>query len=310
MKKFISYNDSELVYLGMWQENGNGEIVCRGSISVCKFSFSGEEVFVDGYCEGDCEFFLDGKIFVPDFKDGYTVKTSGGEHTLYIKAFNRAKFLLKGFYIEENEKIFKAEEKPYILFIGDSITQCYIGYPETVNQITGYDYASVAVGGMSLVDGWGWYTKPEWMEKRTGMETRFFILEFPNEQGQTPYNFTFCKQPDYIVCFLGTNDYLGENEFYKEGHIDIFVEHYIKFIDRVKEKFPDSETIILQSLSYGKYRSPAISKAFEGMQKNHEKMHLLNSFEWNIDFSSDGTHPSALGYCQMGEKVAEYSKTI
>ncbi len=78
-----------------------------------------------------------------------------------------------------------------------------------------------------------------------GMETRYFVLQLPGDNEQPiPYTFDYCRAPDDIVIFIGTNDYLDDVQNRENGNVQTFAEHYLAFVKRLREKFPHAKVIL------------------------------------------------------------------
>lgn len=304
----IDYKNNICRFTGVWQENGNGEIVSYGTIAWFEIGFTGDFLLINGNINGECIFLIDDKEVIPETSEqGFIFNVNDGRHILKIKVHKDSHFVLRNLAVNENQSFFKTEEKPYIHFIGDSITHAYPGFASATAETIGTDYSVVSHCGMSLVDGWGWYPPPEWMKIRMGMETRYFNLESPTEtDSYTQYNFTYCREPDIIVIFLGTNDYLDSIENKKIGNLEIFAEHYLSFVAKIRERYPKSRILIMKALSDKYCRNEGIQMAFDEVKAKINNVGLIPSDTWQVEISDDGTHPTPLGYSQMAEKLIDY----
>lgn len=214
---------------------------------------------------------------------------------------------LKGVIIEEEQKVFAPPKRPYIHMIGDSITYAYLGFSITLAEKLGVDYSVVAMGGMALHDGWGWYPIPQGQNTRVGMESNYFCLEFPQETAEfTPYRFEYCRQPDLITVFLGTNDFLDTKENKESGNLEIFVERYTSFLSKLREIYPKAKIFVFNALTDSLFRREGIEKAFSKAEKSIDNLCFLDIQKFGIEISDDGTHPSLKGYNDLGLKLAEY----
>lgn len=308
--KFVPFTDENFVFTGVWQENGAGEIVSYKSAAFVEIGFTGATVRLDAKLEYVAQFYIDGKEVHPSPNQaGFTFTTDEGEHLLKIGIRINHHMYFKGIYIDDEANTFKPPVRTYVHFIGDSITQAYPGYSTSCGERLGVDYSIVALGGMALSDGWGWYTIPEGLPERVGMESNYFKLEYPFESVSfTDYKFTYCRQPDVVTVFLGTNDFLDNQADFDNGHLEIFREKYSAFLSRLREIYPEPPIYVLQALSDKMFRRQGIKEAFELAAKNDKKLHLIPTDGWGVEISVDGTHPSLAGYADMGEKLAEYLK--
>jgi hypothetical protein len=191
--------------------------------------------------------------------------------------------------------------------IGDSITQAFPGFSTTLGENWGGDYSIVAQGGMALCDGFGWYAIPEGMKDRVGMETNYFKLEYPFENiNPDDYKFEYCRQPDVVTVFLGTNDFLDNPDHWANGNLDIFYPKYAAFLEKIRQHYPKARIYVFNALTDKMFRRRGIEKAFELASKTVDNIYLLNIQDWNIEVSDDGTHPTLLGYTDLGIKLAKY----
>ena len=159
---------------------------------------------------------------------------------------------------------------------------------------------------MALTDGWGWYAPHPEAKMRRGMESTYFGLEFGDESPTlTPYKFKYLRIPDIVVVFLGTNDYLDDPIDEARGNLKIFAEHYLEFIKKLRALYPAATIFMLQALSDKHCRVRGIAGAYELIKENVDNVKLVNSNEWGVEISADGTHPSTPGFTFMGEKLAE-----
>ncbi|MBQ1186676.1 MAG: SGNH/GDSL hydrolase family protein [Clostridia bacterium] len=308
--KFISFKDSNFKYTGVWQDNIEEEIVSYGAVAFAEIGFSGSVLEVIGRIFKNATFIIDGGETKPTkTRNGFKFSLNGGNHTLKIRMVERAHFHLKGIKIEADAEVFTTENKPYIHYIGDSISFAYPGFSASSAEKLGLDYSVVAQCGMSLVDGWGWYKMHPDAISRRGMESTYFGLEDGQESATlTPYKFEYLRKPDIIVIFLGTNDYLDmPNDEYR-GNIDIFAKHYLAFVKKIRNIFKDVPIFMLQALTDSHCRRRAIKVAYDLINSELDNVTLLSSDEWGVEISKDGTHPSPDGYAHMGECLAKVLK--
>ncbi len=305
---FIPYTNENFVFTGIWQENDSGEIVNYKTASFFEIGFTGKSITLDSNRDNVITAYIDGKEVAPHpYGTKYRFETEDGEHLLKVGVRFENHLKLKGVIIEEEQKVFAPPKRPYIHTIGDSITYAYPGYSTTMAEKLGVDYSVVAMGGMALGDGWGWYPLPEGHSARVGMESNYFKLEFPHETTNfTDYKFEFCRQPDIVTVFLGTNDFLDNEANRESGNLNIFRTKYVAFLAKLREIYPKAKIYVFNALSETLFRREAIEKAFEEAKKNIDNIFFLNIHHWDIEISDDGTHPSLEGYKTLGIKLAEY----
>ncbi len=305
--KFVSFKDPNFKFFGVWQENSEDELVSYGTVSFAEIGFEGKELEVAGHTDKNVYFYIDSERVTPENTEtGYKFTLSDGKHTLKISTINLQSFHFKGIFVSDNAELFTTPKKPYIHFIGDSITAAYPGYASASAMKLGVDFSVVAKGGMSLVDGWGWYKPYNLLSNRHGMESAYFGLELMgNSPTLTPYKFEYFRIPDIVVIFLGTNDYLDCATDESRGNINIFTKHYLEFVKKIRGLYPDAPILMLQALSDKYCRRRGINEAFELISKEVENVSLVSSDTWDVELIYDVTHPSETGYAYMGDRMAE-----
>lgn len=303
----ITFKDKHCKYTGVWQENGEDAVVSYSKIAFFEIGFIGEKLTLEAMPVERATYFLDERETQPTVGENMlTFATVAGEHTLKIKVYNNECFALKTLAADG---FFRVADKRYVHFIGDSITHAYPGFSSVAPENLGVDYAVVAHCGMSLVDGWGWYEKSAGMEVRMGMESRYFVLQLPGDNEQPiPYIFDYCRTPDDIVIFLGTNDYLDSEQSRQKGNVQIFAEHYLAFVKRLREHYPSAKIHIMKPLSDKCCRNEGITAAYELISATLPDIYLIPADTWGVEISGDGTHPSEAGYARLAEGMTAYLK--
>ena len=301
----ITFKDENCKYTGVWQENEEDAVVSYSKIAFFEIGFAGETLVLDATPVTRVAYFLDGEEVQP-IKQGNTLvfTAANGKHTLKIKIYNNERFAVR---MLEADGFFRVPDKRYIHFIGDSITHAYPGFSSVTPEKMGADYSVVAHCGMSLVDGWGWYAPPVGMKVRMGMESRYFVLQLPGDNEQPiPYVFNYCRVPDDIVVFLGTNDYLDNEANREDGNVQTFVQHYLAFVKRLREHFPTARVHIMKPLSDKCCRHEGITAAYERIVSELSDIYLIPADTWGVEISPDGTHPSENGYVRLVEGMIGY----
>ena len=305
--KFVSYKDPNFKYSGVWQDNTDGEIVSYGTVSFAEIGFTGTQIEVVGYTKQEVHFFIDGiETNAEKTQNGYKFNLPDGKHTLKLRARFCVHFHLSGINVCDDSELFVTPNKPYVHYIGDSITYACPGYAEGSALNLGVDFSIVAQCGMSLVDGWGWYGPHPEAPFRRGMESTYFGLEFGDESATlTPYKFEYLRTPDIIVIFLGTNDYLNSPQEKADGNIDTFAQRYLTFVKKLRALYPKAPILMLQGLSDMYCRVEAINVAYDLINSQVENVTLIPSNEWGVKISDDGTHPAPEGYAHMCDCMAK-----
>jgi hypothetical protein len=182
-----------------------------------------------------------------------------------------------------------------------------------------------------------WHFKQNFGVTSVGMEDAFFKLGIPNKmKSDDPrfadiaanyytekYDFNFATgyTPDIVFIFLGTNDLsMGSNK----GDAATFANTYKAFVEKIFEVYgKETKICILQALTTSSssnlydtssMRHQGIERAVEMLTEEYpDNIHFINSsriFTWGVDISSDGTHPSALGYETLTNQIANYLPKI
>lgn len=305
----VAFQDPAFRFTGFWQENEAGELVSYKRVASFELGFTGRKLKLQARLDGAATWLLDGRETQPEStEDGLLFVCQNGRHCLKGTIVSTARIQIRG---AQAEGFFATEAKPYIHFIGDSITHNYPGFASASAQMLGADHSVTAHCGMSLVDGWGWYPLNHGLTERVGMESNYFQLETPDETSDfTPYQFTYCRKPDVIVIYLGVNDYLTEGGNFREENPYIFAERYVAFVMRLREQYPGVPVFMLQCHMPEKtIRIGAIADAYRGIREIMENVYLLDSHQWNVALSPDKVHPSAEGYAQMADNVTRILRT-
>lgn len=305
---FIPYTNKNFVFTGIWQENGSGEIVNYKTAAFIKIGFTGSCVEIKGNLSDIFQVFIDDEKASPNpIGNNYNFNISNGRHILKICVRQRNHIAFSGIEISDDAEVFLPQKLPYIHMIGDSITEAYPGYSTILGENLGFDYSIVAQGGLALCDGWGWYQPYSANDTRVGMESNYFKLELPCEASDfTDYTFTYCRQPDIITIFLGTNDFLDNPTDWNNGNFDIFCTRYVTFLAKLRKLYPKAAIYILNALSDKMFRRKSIETAFEKAEECIDNIHFINTDKWNIEISEDGTHPTLSGYADLGNQLTSY----
>lgn len=307
----INYQDPRFRLMGHWQENSEGELVSYKRIAMAAIRFHGTQITVNARLDGDAQWYLDDVQAQPQVcEDGFRFGTEDGEHRLKVVLVSPNRMYLRD--ARTDGAFLASDKRPYIHFIGDSITHAYPGYASAAGEKLGVDYSVSAHCGMSLVDGWGWYPLIEGLKARIGMESNYFQLETPDVSSVfTPCRFAYSAVPDVIVIYLGVNDYLTEGPTFKDENPEIFAQKYTAFVRKLRQRYPDVPVVMLQChLPDRTIRIHAIADAYERICREMDKVFLTDTHLWNVAVCSDKVHPSAEGYGQIAAAMADVLKKL
>lgn len=225
-----------------------------------------------------------------------------------------------------------AEKRPFIEFIGDSIT-CGYGVDdedkehhfststEDVTRAFAYrtaeklqaDYSMVSISGYGIISGYsgdgetkiGEQTLPEYYEK-AGFSYGSFHGSFPQD-----YVWDFQKrQPDLIVINLGTND-----DSYCNIHTDRqeeFYAHYILFLKQVRKKNPPCPILCVLGMM-GDRLYPFVERAVSDYKKETGESNIY-ALRLEPQREEDGYvadwHPTSVTHEKASIKLTEEIKKI
>lgn len=307
----ISYQDTHFSFAGFWQENHEGELVSYKRVAMATVAFRGTEISLNARLDSTAKWYVDDVLMEPVAEDGgFRFNVQEGIHRVKVVLVSPSRMYLRG--AQTDGVFFEMDEKPYIHFIGDSITHAYPGFASATGEAMGVDYSVVAHCGMSLVDGWGWYPLSGELKERVGMESNYFQLETPDVSSVfTPYSFTYGRKPDVIVIYLGVNDYLTEGPTFKEENPGIFAQKYDAFVRRLRSLYPEVPVVMLQChLPDRTIRIGAIADAYARISRECKDVSLTDTHLWDVAVCSDKVHPSEEGYGQMSARMTEILKKM
>ena len=183
-----------------------------------------------------------------------------------------------------------------------------------------------------------WHFNKNFGITSVGMEDAFFKLGIPHQNfpaqdsnefkdiaenyftEKYDFNFATGYTPDIVFIFLGTND-LGFA--LNETSMKAFNEAYKAFVAKIFEKYgTDTQIVIMQAVSTSKtddlYNTDC--GRYNGIRRTAADLMALypnnvsflgesELLSWNVEISSDGTHPSGYGYSTLSTKIAEWLKS-
>ena len=168
-----------------------------------------------------------------------------------------------------------------------------------------------------------------------GMEDAFFKLGIPNKNfpaagsaefndiaanyytDKYDFNFNTGYTPDIVFIFLGTNDLSGGST---QTDINNFVAKYKEFVANILAVYgSDTKICAMQALSTSDSsdmyntnhpRYKAIAQAASELESLYgDKFNFIDAAtvqSWNVEISSDSTHPTTAGYKTLTSNIAKY----
>lgn len=223
------------------------------------------------------------------------------------------------------------EKKPFIEFIGDSITCGYgvddpdkdhhfVTSTEDVTKAYAYktarlldaDYSLVSFSGYGIISGYSdgknkvsAQTLPQYYDK-LGFSYAANGSFMPSD---IDWDFT-TRQPDIVVINLGTND-----DSYTLNHKDRQEEYsaaYTEFLKTVREKNPNAKIVCAFGIMTDRL-FPSIERAVEDYTAETGDGNI-STLKFDVHTAADGYsadwHPSVVTHDKAAAKLSEYLKTL
>ena len=288
---FIKSETHYFNYHGRWQEVSGGK-KAHWIRPYFEFNFKGESFKIVGTNINKISVYVDGVKQGNNVNGDYTV--SSGEHLIRVTALDSAEpFVFNGIQTEGDISRAKSRER-YFLFIGDSLTHSAESYSVVIPELLDADYTCIAMSGIALRDGKGYYNLPTGQTQKLGMESAFFNYQAVNEVGRyDEYSFSNERQPESIIIQIGTNDALSS-----ESEKSSFVTKSTNFIKRLRQIYPAAKIIVaLPKADHASgWRHKIIEAAAMDAIDKVDNVTFIDTRDWDVEISNDGIHPTADGY--------------
>lgn len=297
----IEWNDPKIKYVGRWKSVENGTQNIFGGF--CEIRFSGStSVSVKEKTNGVVAVSVDGAEAVKkELGGGQTVIADGlsvGEHTLRVFTYSQhSRPLISGFVLDKGARLLECKRNTVIEFIGDSVTEGYTGanddshilsYAHLTAEKLGYDRNIVALGGITITPGYGYFTD------KSGMVNRYFKSEMYGEN--SPEWDTSKFVPDIIVINLGTND-RGQASSEK------ILAAYTEFLKKLRAAYPKTPLFVMTPFCHNAALTLAVEKTVADTDVGN--VFLVETSSWGIDPGSDNTHPPKEEHIKAAQKLAD-----
>jgi lysophospholipase L1-like esterase len=309
----VSANDARIVYVGHWgplQQGSQIEMATINSSSQIYFNFTGThvagifdlrdieyleqiDVRVD---DGDWQLFTIDQPRIEFFPQGLA---SGSHHLeIAVKAIDgngdrwvppiRSGIVFKGFELDSTATVTPGPpggKKPFIEFLGDSITQGegildaggqvihsdgLATYAWLTGEALGSTHVQIAFGGSGVI--------------RSGSgNVPAAPLSFAWNFAGSPADFSVV--PDFILLNLGTNDQYSSDEF---------VPAYTKLLREIRQHCPNTVIFAMRPFHGASFHGDDIAAIVKTM--NDPRIIYIDSDGWmdSGDFT-DGAHPNVSG---------------
>ncbi len=223
--------------------------------------------------------------------------------------------------------LFKDEQKRKIEFIGDSITcgmgldaseipcdsaqwydqhNAYLAYGPLIAKELNADWLLSSVSGIGMTRNWNspGPTMPE-VYKHTYLNT-------DSNSIWDAGNFV----PDLVSICLGTNDFSDGDGSYERGELDSakFVADYIRFVKRIRNRYPDAQICLLSSPMLSGQKSEQLQKNLSSVLQhtqdveNDNKVHMFVFSSLKAGGCSG--HPNRQEHQSMAEELLPFFKKV
>jgi lysophospholipase L1-like esterase len=302
----VAPTDLSLLYIGRWDKTDPSVYHGHWVGAYLRTGFNGKSVSIKLAQPTDLVVSIDGEATrVVRGEKGTTrleqaplVETN---HALMVGVKGGGGILFEGLELDAGAATRPPAKRPLIECIGDSISCGTPGRIEAAgnyNWVTaealGCDHTQIAWPARALTTGYGC------ADDKAGLDTQYFQLAKFGDQPRRPWDFSYT--PDVILINLGQNDNCGQEP------VGVFLESYIKFLRKLRDKFPHVQIFGLRPLSG--YYAASVRAAVETLYKDGDsRVHFVDTTGWLLptDFK-DGVHPDDHGNLKMAEKLAPIIK--
>lgn len=302
--KMIEWNDPKIKYIGRWESVENGIQNRFGGF--CEIRFSGSSTLsVRKKTNGVTAISVDGSAAVrKELGGSQTViadNLSSGEHTVRIFTYSQhSQPLITGFVLDSGAELLECKKNRTIEFIGDSVTEGYTGenadshilsYAHLTAEKLGYDRSIIALGGITVTPGYGYFND------KTGMVNRYFKTRMYGDSADWD---TSKFIPDIIVINLGTND-RGQVAQAK------IIASYTEFLEKLRAVYPHTPIFAMVPFCHDASLTIAAEKTVQAAvtEKSLKNVYLIETASWGIDPGKDNTHPPKEEHIKAAEKLAD-----
>ena len=301
--------DPNIQYFGRWNFNDIHQFSSHWGGAYLKVSFTGTKVKAklgsktNYYVKID-----DGPWVTHEGVDGTVnltpVALSLGSHTLSIaqgKDYSYV-FTFRGLEFDDFAVTSPPKVGKYLIeYIGDSITAGYTDPQANVSAYAwlcaeglGVEHTQIAYPGITLVDGYGLNAN------KTGMESQYWksrSLAHPSSMDWDDEKYL----PNLIVINLGQNDHSTQ---VPDGSFQFT---YVKFLERLRHRFPDVQIFVMRVFS-GVKAAPTLAAVKSRIADGDAKLHYVDTDGWltpgGTDYTiNDAVHPSTSGQRRAAEKL-------
>jgi len=332
-KAFYSPSDKNIQYYGRWEITKESARASWGA-TYFKIKFEGKFLAIKlGKNQPYCWYSIDGNDFIdliPDRREIYVLAENlkDGIHTLEFVKIPESSFgilEINGIYLEKGKRFLEPEKKPEkkIEFVGDSITATpgffenekpgprflengYLAYGPVLARMLNADYH---VEGMSGIGAYRNYNEP--LPPKNENMNDFFLRTIPQEKN-SKWDFNLWK-PDVLIIGLSTNDFIKVDDKWQEPDKQGFKDAYKKFLNLVRNKYPETEIVCLGPWLKGKYFSKGRDYIKEAVKEyNDKKIHFINPASWlsQKDFVNDKIHPTVEGHKKIAKRLYKIVKPL
>ena len=310
---FVPTNDENILYSGRWSDGENG-YKTLGFEGYVEIAFTGTSFTLIKPLSGNLYYSVDGQTPVNTTvwgkKEAILAKNlQSGEHTIRIYAqAQNAGVGIGGFRLDDGASTLPKTKGKIIEFIGDSITEGYVAPKdaaewgsnsymnsyarltgEMLNKKYGMSFNTIAFGGCGLLN-----TNADPLP----ISTRYFkaVEKQNNDTAETVVpDWDMSRYiPDYIVINIGTNDRGRAVADYKAA--------YMAFVEKIRATYPNAEIVLMIPYQFYAESKTDFINAVKEISVG-EKIHLVDTKDWNFKGGADGLHPAPAAHIAAAEKL-------
>jgi len=338
-KKNFNASDDRFLYTGRVDRISGDSVVLIGAASAVTFRFAGDSCFVilkNGHrgaeynyasIEVDGNYLEKIKIIKDTFR--YFIPVAPGKNSHEVSIFKATEASVGDilFCGAELETLLEPPALPErkIEFIGNSITcgvgidwkdypcgsgewhdqhNAYWAYGPRVARALRVQFMLSSVSGIGIYRTWNMDgpSMPEVYENR-----------YLNTDASAAWDFSQFN-PDVVSICLGTND-LSEGDSIHERkpfEADVFIQHYILFVEMIYHHYPDVQVVLLNSPVFDERKNELLMDCLKTIRDHFNSLNMkkpIRIFGFH-DIQAHGCdgHPGKEDHAQMAEQLIPFLK--
>lgn len=181
----------------------------------------------------------------------------------------------------------------------------WYSYAWQTARMLGAQIHDIAQGGIALTDEIGWFCEPEYV----GMESVWDKIQYNPQLGEAK-RWDFSRYiPDVVVVAIGQND-SHPTDFMKEDYngemSKKWREHYRKFLEKIREKYPEAVIVCCTTLLN---HDPSWDRAIgEAVRETCDEK--ITQYLFKRNGSATPGHLRIMEAQEMAEELAQYIRSL